>query len=191
MFSAFRSLFHRQPPAPPARQTQPARRFSVEQESDFFAWFHLEADGAPTVDGDDLSHRFRPAGDSFAALVAIEVVTDAIDGMRSARLSLDRSFVNGHENAFARDITKSFLAWILDEAARERAQPLIARIADLSKANGAVITAETPPPPADDASDAYAVFTGDGDAAFLDCGSATLTLTNAGGRLTIEAVLAA
>ena len=40
-------------------------------------------------------------------------------------------------------------------------------------------------------SDAYAVFTGDGDAASLDLGSARLTLANAGGRLSIEAVLVA
>ncbi len=188
MLSAFRAFFHRQPPASPARPAQPARQLAAEHTSEFFAWFHLEADGTPVPDGDDLSHRFRPAGSAFQSVVALDVVTDAADGMRSACLSLDRSFVSGPEDAFARDIAKSFLGWILDSTAQERAQPLIAHIADLSTADAPVIAAEPLPPPADPTG-AYAVFTGDADAATLDLGSAMLALINAGGRLSIEAVL--
>ncbi len=142
MFSALRALFHRQPPASPARSAQPARQLAAERTSEFFAWFHLEGDGTPVPRGDDLSHRFRPAGDSFRSVVALDVVTDAADGIRSACLYLDRSFLSGPEDAFARDIAKSFLGWILDKTAQEGAQPLIAHIADFAAANAPVIAAE-------------------------------------------------
>ena len=142
MFSAFRDLFHR--PDPPVPPVQPSRRLVAERQSEFFAWFHLEADGAPVPEDEGIRHRFRPLGEAFRALVVLDVVTDAGDGIRSAHLCLDRSFVSGPENAFARDIAKSFLGWILDDAAQEQAAPLIANIGNLAAANGPVITAERP-----------------------------------------------
>ncbi len=188
MFSAFRDLFHR--PHPQAPRLQPRRRLVAEQEPAFFGWFHLEPDGEPVPDDGGFRHRFRPSGDAFRALVVLEVRTDVTDGIRSAHLCLDRSFVSGPEEAFARDIAKSFLGWILDdEAAQERAAPLIANIADLARANGRIIAVADVPPPLADPTGAYAVFTGDADAAALVLGSAMLSLANIDGRLTIEAVL--
>ena len=184
MFSAFRDLFHR--PDPPVPPVQPSRRLVAERQSEFFAWFHLEADGAPVPDDEDFRHRFRPLGEAFRALVVLDVVTDAGDGIRSAHLCLDRSFVSGPENAFARDIAGSFLAWILDDAAQDQAAPLIANIGNLAAANGPVITADDLPLPPVDPTGAYAVFTGDADAAALVLGSTMLSLANIDGRLTIE-----
>ncbi len=187
MFSAFRDLFHRpHPPAPPA---QPSRRLVAETESEFFAWFHLESDGEPVLDDDGFRHRFRPLGEAFRPLVLLDVVTDVGDGIRFAHLCLDRSFVSGPENAFARDIAKSFLGWILDEAAQDQAAPLIANIGNLAAANRPVITAGELPQPPEDPTGAYAVFIGDADAAALVLGSAMLTLANVDGRLTIEVEL--
>ena len=128
---------------------------------------------------------------SFRTLVALTVTVDAADGIHSAGLCLDRSFVSGPEDAFARDIAKSFLVWILDDDACSHAGPLIANIGNLAAANAPVITAQSLPPPEEDTSGAYAVFTGDGDAASLDLGSAALMLINAGGRLSIDVDLGA
>ena len=186
MFSALRDLFHR--PHPPAPPVQPGRGLVAEKECEFFAWFHLEPDGEPVPDHDGIRHRFRPLGEAFRALVVLDVVTDAGDGIRSAHLCLDRSFVSGPENAFARDIAKSFLGWILDDAAEDQAAPLIANIGNLAAANAPVIRTDDLPPPADPTG-AYAVFTGDADAAALVLGSVMLTLANIDGRLTIEVVL--
>ena len=130
----------------------------------------------------------RPAHD-FRALTLLDVTVDAGDGIRSAGLCLDRSFVSGPDDAFARDLAKSFLEWVLDEAARQRAAPLIANIGNLAAANAPVITAQPLPQPPRDTTGAYAVFTGDADAATLLLGSAILTLVNHDGRLTIEVAL--
>lgn len=187
MFSALRSLFHRPPPpAPPASS---GRTLAAELQREFFAWFHLEPDGEPAPAGDGQRHRFRPAGDAFRPLVALDVQVDSMGSMLSAQLCLDRSFVSGPDDAFARDLAKSFLAWILDDEAQAGAAPLIANIGDLAAARGPVITAGTPRQPPRDPTGAYEVFTGDGDAAALLLGSATLTLANADGRLTIRALL--
>ncbi len=191
MISAFRSLFHRQPPAPSAPFAEPARRLAAEAGAEFFTWFHLEPDGGPASEGDGIRHRFRPAGEAFRALVGLDVTVDAADAIRSARLCLDRSFVNGPQDAFARDIARSFLMWILDDAAQAQAAPLIANIGSFAAANGPVITAHPLPQPPVDPTDAYAVFTGDDDAAWLALGSATLALTNDGGCLIIDVALAA
>ncbi len=189
MLSVFRSLFHHDPPAPPVAHAASTRRLGAGQDTEFFGWFHLGPDGEPVAEGDDIRHRFRPLGDAFRALVVVDVIANAADGIRSAHLCLDRSFVSGPDEAFARDIAQGFLGWILDEEAQERAAPLIANIGNFAAAAGPVITAgELPQPPAD-TSGGYAVFTGDGDAAALLFDTATLTLANIDGRLTIEAVL--
>ena len=189
MFSAFRALLRRQPPAPDTPPGSRARKLAAEQQSGFFTWFHLEADGEPVPDEDGIRHRFRPLGEAFRPLVLLDVVTDAGDGIRFAHLCLDRSFVSGPDDAFARDIARSFLEWVLDDAARQQAAPLIANIGNLAAANAPVITAGPLPQPPRDATGAYAVFTGDADAATLLLGSAIVTLANHAGRLTIEAVL--
>lgn len=188
MFSAFRSLFQRQSPAPSVAPALPARKLAAAIEAEFLTRFHLEPDDELTSVDAGIRHRFRPSGESFRGLVVLDVVTDAIDGMLSASLCLDRSFVSGPEEAFARDIAKGFLDWVLEDEAHERAQPLIAHIGNLAEANAPAMTAEPPPQPRD-ASDAYAVFTGDGDVAALMLGATRLTLTNARGRLTIAAML--
>lgn len=189
MFDTLRSLFHPQPSAPPVPPAPSGRRLDDEYEAEFFTWFHLEPDDAPVRDAAGIRHRFRPSGDAFRGLVVLDIITDDADGIRSAHLCLDRSFVSGPEDAFARDIAKSFLGWILDGEAQQEAAPLIANIGNLAAANAPVIAAEVSPLPPADTSGAYAVYMGDGDAATLMLGSAMLTLANAGGRLTIDAHL--
>jgi hypothetical protein len=68
MFSAFRALLRRPPPAPSNPFRPRARKLAAERNSPFFAWFHLEPDGEPAAAGAGLRHRFRPAGDSFRSL---------------------------------------------------------------------------------------------------------------------------
>lgn len=187
MLSSFRSLFQRQPSIRPGRRSSPARKLEAEQASDFFVWFHIEADGEPEPEDAGMRHRFRPSGAAYRGLVALDVTADAGDGIRSATLCLDRSFVSGPEDAFARDLSKGFLAWILDDPAREQAAPLIASIGSPGTAGGPGATAQPLPPVA--TTDAYAVFTGDLDGAVLNLESALVTLSNEHGRLSITAAL--
>jgi hypothetical protein len=188
MFSAFRTLFNRPTPVRSHAHRVPARNLADERDSDFFTWFHLEPDGEPVPVREGSRHRFRPSGQSFRTLVALDLRVDEAGGIRSVRLCLDRSFVSGPDDAFARDLSKSFLKWALDDAARQRAAPLIANIGDFAAANGHVITAGALPPPPPDASGAYAVFAGDGDAATLTLGTAMLKLVNMSGQLVIDVV---
>ncbi len=189
MFSAFRSLFHHHPAAPPVSPAASARTLAAERDDAFFGRFQLEPDGEPAAEGGDICHRFRPSDEALRSLVVLDVLVDAADGIRSAHLCLDRAFVSGPDELIARGVAKGFLGWILDAAAQEQAAPLIANIGNLTAAADPVITSGDMPRPPADPTGGYAVFTGDRDAAALALGSAMLTLTNHAGRLTIEAVL--
>jgi len=86
------------------------------KRSEFFVWFHLEEtsrkqEGALTV------LTFRPTSDQFHDLVAVEMTTDANDGLRAAALVIQRAFIDHTQSfTFAADITKSFLVAALEPA---------------------------------------------------------------------------
>jgi hypothetical protein len=166
---------------PPGRT--PPRTLVAERKTHFFVWFHLEPADAPVTAGRPTWHSFRPSGPAFHPLVALDVGVDADSAIREARLGLDRAFIDGREDAFARDIAASFLRWALDAGAVERAGPLIASIADLSAANAPVVAAAMPPDPPADPTGAYAVFLGLRDAAALALGTAELRLAHFAGPL--------
>ena len=89
--------------------------------SGFFQWFHLVAvgdssmirDGETDAPGDE-RHRFRPSGPRFHPLVELELGVLGSGRITTACLQIDRAFIaNAAIRPFARDITKSFLQWIL------------------------------------------------------------------------------
>lgn len=161
----------------------------TEQGSEFFTWFHLAPVGTPTGVGSGAWHGFRPTGSAFQALVEVDVLSEADGKIDAAFLGLGRAFIDSPSNGvFARDISKSFLAWTVREPSPQVAN-LIANLADLSSAGTTILMhgpAPQPPPP--DTTGGYGVYLGrDQHASFADNG-VTLAFTNFPGALPSERV---
>jgi hypothetical protein len=67
----------------------------------FFTWFHLEQTA--------LGVCFQPSGEKFHDLVKLTVNTLPNGEIRAMTLAVKRSFIDGRDSIFARDIAKSFL----------------------------------------------------------------------------------
>ena len=67
----------------------------------FFTWFHLEQTA--------MGGCFQPSGERFHDLVKLTVNTLPNGEIRAMTLALKRSFIDGRDSTFARDIAKSFL----------------------------------------------------------------------------------
>ncbi len=159
-----------------------ARRFLAdERQCHFFAWFHLEPAGEPVPAPGGAWHCFRPEGPAFHALAEVAVRVDREGAIAAAVLGLDRTFIDGRNGAFARDIARSFLAWLLEPAARQRALPLIANIESLRALAAPVLVRGRLPEPPADTTGAYAVFTGERARATVPLNTAELTLANVAG----------
>lgn len=156
------------------------RSLSVERRGHFFSWFNLEPDGETEPTGRDACLSFRPLGAAFHALVRLDVMVRSGDRIVGSELWVDRSFVDGMQSSFARDIVASFLGWALKDEEAEAKNALIANIEDMSAANESVImrTDAAPPKPSADPTGGYAVFTGRRELATLALGGTELVLRN-------------
>src|SRR5262245_7863818 len=98
------------------------RALAQAVDHEFLRWFHLVRYEAPRGLADGATwHGFRPEGETFRDLVTVNLETDRNGAIMDAKLCLDRAFVeHPKEGPFARDITASFLRWILPEAARKQ-----------------------------------------------------------------------
>lgn len=82
----------------------------IRKDSDFFSWFHLEETGPAREEGDRKIVTFKPSGEAFRDLVAIDTSMDGEGRIRELVLVLKRSFIDDATNGiFARDIAKSLL----------------------------------------------------------------------------------
>ena len=70
---------------------------AVAQTNEFFTWFHLvQTASQPCGDGQALG--FRPDGEQFRRVVAVEVMTDARGDIAVMTLMLDRAFIDDSVN---------------------------------------------------------------------------------------------
>jgi hypothetical protein len=166
-----------------AVQAQPAggllgRPLAAAQSSEFFTFFNM----ARTVSqrcGDGQALGFRPTGERFHPLAAVEVMTDAHGDVAAMALVLDRAFIDDPVNGvFASDIAKSFLR----DVPGSRTAASIAALADeietgMSSSGTVVLRSDVSPPKAKGPpSPGYQVYLGarqsytltaDGDALIL------------------------
>jgi len=95
--------------------------------TEFFSWFHLEeTERVPRDPGELVRH--RPSGEKFRTLCSLEALTTADDELVSMELVIQRSFVDGPDAPFARDVVKSFLAAALPDACRHVLEDFMAEI---------------------------------------------------------------
>lgn len=162
------------------RHLRTPRNLAEERRGHFFSWFNLEPDGEPKSVDRGTRLTFRPSGAAFHALVRLEVIVRSGDLIAESELSVDRSFIDGMQSSFARDIVAGYLIWALKDEQAETKNALIARIGDMSAANEPVIARIDSAPrmlPAD-GTGAYAVFMGRRELATLAFDGADLTLRN-------------
>jgi hypothetical protein len=162
------------------RHSRAPRSLSEERRGHFFSWFNLEIDGEPKLTDRDTYLSFRPLGAAFHVFVRLDVMVRSGERIVGSELWVDRSFVDGMQSAFARDIVSSFLCWALKDEEAEAKDALIANIGDMSVTNEPVIIRAdaAPQKPSADRTDGYAVFTGRRELATLAFGSTDLTLRN-------------
>lgn len=148
-------------------------------DSDFFRWFHLVRYEAPRVLADGATWQgFRPDGAAFRDLVTVNLETDRADCLTEAKLCLDRAFIEHPKNgAFARDITASFLRWVLPEAAQGGVGGFLAELGDLGP-NVIRLKAAAAPAPPPQPTAPYAVFLGRDKDASLALPACALRITN-------------
>lgn len=101
--------------------------------SDFFTWFHLQLAEPPRdIGAGHHWHSYRPSGSKFHNLVTLNIETDPLHCINRATLCLDRAFIeHTKDGAFARDIAKSFLGWVLPEVDRLQVTSVIDEIGDI------------------------------------------------------------
>lgn len=162
------------------RHSRTPRILAEERRGHFFSWFNLEPDGEPKLTGGDTCVSFRPSGAAFHAFVRLEVMVRSRDQIAESELWVNRSFIDGMQSSFARDIVAGFLTWALKYEEEETKNALIASIGDMSAANEPVITRPDGAPKglSADRSGGYDVFMGRRDRATLALDGAVLTLRN-------------
>jgi hypothetical protein len=170
------------------RQTAPAPtlgRLAELRKGEFFSWFNLVDRVAPVGERDGRArHSFHPSGEAFQSFVRLDLVVTDDDAITAALLALDRDFVEDERNgAFARDITKSFLAVALRNDQNDTTRALISDIASFASVKPPVITRVPSEPLSADPSGCYAVYLGQRVAAELALVHTRLMLRNtANGR---------
>jgi hypothetical protein len=146
----------------------------------FFRWFHLVRYEAPRTLADGTTwHGFRPDGEKFRELVTVNLETDRAVCIADAKLCLDRAFVEHPKDApFARDITASFLRWILPETEQREIGGFLQELGDLGpnviRFRGAPAPAAAAPEP----SALHRVYLGRDKDAAVDLRDMALRLTN-------------
>ena len=155
------------------------RALTKAVDHEFFRWFHLVRYEAARDLADGATwHGFRPEGAKFRELVTVNLETDRAGCIADAKLCLDRAFIEHAKDApFARDITASYLRWILPEAAQREVGGFLQELGDLGPN---VIRFKGAPAPvaAAEPSALQRVYMGRDRDAAVELGDIVLRLTN-------------
>jgi hypothetical protein len=153
------------------------RALSKAVNDEFFRWFHLVRYEAARELADGATwHGFRPDEEMFREFVTVNLETDRAGCIADAKLCLDRAFIeHPKEGPFAREITASFLRWVLPETAQKEAGGFLQELGpNVIRFKGALAPAMSAPEP----SALQRVYLGRDKDAAMDLGDVALRLTN-------------
>lgn len=138
------------------------RTLATALQTGFFQWFHLVQVEQTTEQPGRLT-RFQPEGEKFHNLCFLEVLEDPNGALVQMELVLLRTFIEGRDGIFARDLVKSFLVAALPDACQHVLANLIQEFAS---------------PPALRATPGFLVFMGQREAWATETGWSRLWLNN-------------
>jgi hypothetical protein len=169
-------------PRPKAEAPQPISIFgdlgqSLESaaKSSFWQWFYL----AQTREENGV-HRFQPSGTQFQSLCYLDVAVSAEKDMQALTLGVQRAFIDGEHEPFARDLVKSFLCTVLLQQKSEPVNQLVDELGTEFSGAWPVMAAEGArrEAPITRASPLYLVFTGLGKRCATESGAFNLEMQN-------------
>jgi hypothetical protein len=107
-------------------------KLETARRTPFFEWFHLEETERQREDPGE-AVRFRPSGDKFHELCYLDALVASGGDVVQMELVVRRSFLDGSDHLFARDLVKSFLLASLPDACRNVLQDFIREITSLGE----------------------------------------------------------
>ena len=144
-------------------------------KSGFWRWFHFEQ----TREENGL-HRFEPSGPKFDSLCYLDVRVAAKNALQAITLGVQRKFIDGSEEPFARDLVRSFVCAVFPQQKSETVSQLVDELGSEFGGSRPVIVAEGArrPAPPGRPSGLYLVFLGQGKRCMIEAGALMLEAEN-------------
>ena len=144
-------------------------------KSSFWQWFYL----AQTHEENGV-HRFQPSGTQFQSLCYLDVAVSAKKDMQALTLGVQRAFIDGEHEPFARDLVRSFLCAVFLQQKSEAVSQLVNELGTEFGGARPVIAAEGArrEAPITRPSPLYLVFTGLGKRCAMESGAFKLEMQN-------------
>jgi hypothetical protein len=142
----------------------------------FWQWFHFEQTGRS-----DGVCRFQPNGRKFHSFCYLDASLSAKDDLRSLTLGVQRLFIEGADEPFARDLVRSFLHAVFPEQEFEPVRRMANEVGSKHGGSRPVIVAAGTHrnAPSGDPSRPYEVFLGRRKSCTVKAGLFVLHLENA------------
>jgi hypothetical protein len=125
-------------------------------------------------------HRFQPSGTQFQSLCYLDVAVSAKKDMQALTLGVQRAFISGEHEPFARDLVRTFLCTVFPHQKSEAVSQLVNELGTEFGGARTVIAAEGArrEAPITRPSPAYLVFTGLGKRCAMESGAFKLEMQN-------------
>jgi hypothetical protein len=144
-------------------------------KSGFWQWFHFEQ-----TREENGVHRFEPSGPKFDSLCYLDVRVAAKNALKAITLGVQRRFISGSEEPFARDLVRSFVCAVFPQQKPEAVSQLVDELGSEFGGSRPVIVAEGArrPAPLARPSALYLVFLGQGKRCMIEAGALMLEAEN-------------
>ena len=140
-------------------------------KSSFWQWFQLQR-----AREENNAHRFQLNGPKYLSRCFLDVaVSPKNNEMQALTLSLQRSFINGPDEPFARELVRSFLCTVFFQQKTDEVTQLVNEVGTES---GSQPSAEQVRPAHEKPSPPYLVFVGNGQRCALESGAFLLEMEN-------------
>jgi len=144
-------------------------------KSGFWQWFHLEQ-----TREENGVHRFEPSGPKFHSLCYLDVRVAAKNALQAITLGVQRKFISGSDEPFARDLVRSFVCAVFAQQKSEAVSQLVDELGSEFGGSRPVIVGKGArrPAPLGRPSALYLVFLGQGNRCMIEAGALVLEAEN-------------
>jgi hypothetical protein len=143
-------------------------------KSPFWQWFHLEQ-----TDEKNGVHRFQLSASPFRSLCYLDMTVSSKNEMRALTLGVQRTFISGAGEPFARDLVRSFLCVLFPKEKSEAISRFVDELGtEFGGSRPAVAEEARRPAPTGAPSSLYLVFLGQGKRCVTELGALMLEQEN-------------